>query len=156
MCTTRHYSFANFEAKLGNTSPTCFVTKQATGCRHVSSYRLHPLISFEAQIDKPPPTWFWGSNQELSRWFWGPNHQTINLGFEAQTKKLSQWFWGQTTDKPSPPVLWLNQKTHASRLLHVYGADHTRRHPTSRSSDHRIPDLCLIIPDPTNASLHTE
>jgi hypothetical protein len=72
----------------------------------------------------------------------------LPLGFEAQTKKLSQWFWGQITEKLSPPVLRLNQKTHASRLLHVYDADHTRRHSTSRSSGHWVPDLCLIIPDP--------
>jgi hypothetical protein len=63
--------------------------KQSTGCQHVSSHRLHPLIGFDAQIDKPPPTWFWGTNQEtitviLSpkspnrwHWFWGPNQETI-------------------------------------------------------------------------------
>jgi hypothetical protein len=94
------------------------------------------LHGFEVQSKKP------------LRWFWGPNHQTINPSFEAQTKKLSQWFWCQTTDKPSPSVLRLNRKTHASRLLHVYDVDHTWHHPTSWSSDHRIPDLCLIIPDP--------
>jgi hypothetical protein len=91
---------------------------------------------FEAQTNKSP------------RWFWGPNHQTIDLGFKAQIKKPSQWFWGQTTDKPSPPVLRLNQKTLVSCLLHVYNADRTRRHPTSQSSGHWEPDLCLIIPDP--------
>jgi hypothetical protein len=53
-----------FEAKLGNPTPTCFTMKQATGCRRVSSHRLHPVIGFEAQTDKPPPTWFWGPNQE--------------------------------------------------------------------------------------------
>jgi hypothetical protein len=35
----------------------------------------------------------------------------------------------------------LNQETRAPRLR-VYGADHTRRHPTSQSSGHRVPDLC--------------
>jgi hypothetical protein len=30
----------------------------------VSSHRLHSLIGFEAQTDKPPPTWFLGPNQE--------------------------------------------------------------------------------------------
>jgi hypothetical protein len=38
--------------------------KQAIGCRRVSSHHLHPLIGFEAQTDKPPPTWFLGPNQE--------------------------------------------------------------------------------------------
>jgi hypothetical protein len=93
-------------------------------------------LGFEAQTKKP------------SQWFWGPNHQTINLDFQAQTKKPSQWFWGQTTDKLSLPVLKLNQKTHASHLLHVYDVDRTWCHPTYRSSTHWRPDLCLIIPDP--------
>jgi hypothetical protein len=57
-CTTRRRSSASFKTKLGNPMPTCFVTKQAAGCRCMSSHRLHPLIGFEAQIDKHPPTWF--------------------------------------------------------------------------------------------------
>jgi hypothetical protein len=93
-------------------------------------------LSFEAQTKKPP----W--------WFWGPNPQTVDLGFEAQTKKLSQWFWSQPTDKLPPSVLRLNQETRASRLLHMYDADHIRHHPTSRSSGHWAPNLCLVIPDP--------
>jgi hypothetical protein len=80
----------------------------------------------------------------------GPNHQTVDLGFKTQTKKSSQWFCGQISDKPPPPVLRLNRKTHASCLLHVYDADHTWHQSTSRSSGHRVPDLCLIIPDPLN------
>jgi hypothetical protein len=96
--------------------------------------------------------------------FWGPNRETIHhLGFETQPKnpppvlrsnwekpslpvlrptrrKSSQWFWCQTTDKPSTLILRLNQETHALHL-HVHGVDHTRRHPTSRSSSHRVPDL---------------
>jgi hypothetical protein len=44
-------------------------------------------------------------------------------------------------------VLWLNQKTYTPHLL-VHGADRTQHHLTSRSSGHRVPDLCLIIPDP--------
>jgi hypothetical protein len=38
-------------------------------------------------------------------------------------------------------VLRLNQETHAPSL-HVPGADHTRRHLTSRPPGHRVPDLC--------------
>jgi hypothetical protein len=34
------------------------VMKQAARCRRVSSHHLHPLIGFEPQTDKPPPTWF--------------------------------------------------------------------------------------------------
>jgi hypothetical protein len=44
--------------------------------------------------------------------------------------------------------LRLNRKTRASCLLHVYDTDRTRHHPTSRSSGHQVPDLCLIILDP--------
>jgi hypothetical protein len=51
-------SSTSFEAKLENPSSTCFVMKQPSGCRRVSSHHLHPLIGFEAQTDKPAPTWF--------------------------------------------------------------------------------------------------
>jgi hypothetical protein len=44
-------------------------------------------------------------------------------------------------DKPSTLVWRLNQETRAPRL-HVHGADHTRRHPTSRPPSHRVLDLC--------------
>jgi hypothetical protein len=37
--------------------------------------------------------------------------------------------------------LRLNQETCAPHL-YVHGTNCTRRHPTSRSSDHRVPDLC--------------
>jgi hypothetical protein len=53
----------------------------------------------------------------------------VATGFEVKSEKLSTL------------VLRLNQETRASHL-HVYGADRTRRHPTSRSSGHRVPDLC--------------
>jgi hypothetical protein len=43
--------------------------------------------------------------------------------------------------KLSPLVLRPNQEIRAPHL-HMHGADSTRRHPTSRSSDHRVPDLC--------------
>jgi hypothetical protein len=52
-----------------------------------------------------------------------------------------------TTDKPLTLVLRLNQENHAARLL-VHSADNTRCHLTSRSSDHRVPDLCLTILGP--------
>jgi hypothetical protein len=159
MCAIRRLSFASFEAKLKTPSPTCFTMKQATGCQHMFSHRLHLLVSFEAQTIKPPPLSFEAQTKKLSQWFWGTNHQTVavvlmsnhqttDLDFEVQTKKLSHWFCGQTTDKLSPPVLRLNWETRTSCLLHVYDADHTRRHSTSRSFNYRVPDLYLIITDP--------
>jgi hypothetical protein len=111
------------------------------------------LLSFEAQTKK------------LSWWFWVSNHHTGAVGFEAQTEKPvplvlrsnrrkssppvlrpnrripSEWFWGKTTNKLLTLIYRLNQKSCASRL-HVHGTDRTRRHPTFRSSGHRVPDLC--------------
>jgi hypothetical protein len=46
---------------------------------------------------------------------------------------------------PSTMVLRLNQEICVPRLP-VDGADHTQCHPTSQSSGHRVPNLCLIIP----------
>jgi hypothetical protein len=78
--------------------------------------------NFEVQITKP------------STLVLRPKPRNYRGDFEAQITK------------PSPLVLRLNRETRASRLLHVYDADRTRHHPTSRSPDHRVPDLCLIIP----------
>jgi hypothetical protein len=39
--------------------------KQAIGCQCVFSHRLHSLIGFEAQTDKPSPTWFLDPTQEM-------------------------------------------------------------------------------------------
>jgi hypothetical protein len=146
----------------------------------------HNLLSFEAQTKKPS-LWFWGINHQtvatsfdaqtekpeppvlrpnrekpsppilrsnwrkLFQWFWGQTND-----------KPSQWFWGQTTDKPLTFVLSLNQDTRAPHL-HVHGADRTWRHPTSRSFDHWVPDLCDhprssapgILLLPRSLSLHT-
>jgi hypothetical protein len=96
MCTTHRHSSASFEEKLGNPSPTCFTMKQVIESRCVSSHHLHPLISFEAQTNKPPPFGFEAQTKKWLHWFWGTNHQTIDHDFEAQTKKSLQWFWGQT------------------------------------------------------------
>jgi hypothetical protein len=45
-CTTRYRSFASFEVKLGNPSPTCFAMKHVAVCRCMSLHHLHPLIIF--------------------------------------------------------------------------------------------------------------
>jgi hypothetical protein len=70
--------------------------------------------------------------------------------------------WGQTTHKSLTLILRLNQETRAPHL-HVYGADRTRCHPTSRLSGHRVPNMCdhtrsstaglLLLP--RSSSLHT-
>jgi hypothetical protein len=49
--------------------------------------------------------------------------------------------------------LRLNQETCALHL-HVHSADHTRRHLTSRSPGHRVPDLCDHARSSTPGLLH--
>jgi hypothetical protein len=68
-------------------------------------------------------------------------HKIDILWAPTTTDKPSQWFWDQTTDKPSTLVLRLNQETCVPHLF-VNGIDHTWRHPTSRSTGHRVSDLC--------------
>jgi hypothetical protein len=77
--------------KLWNPSSTCFMMKQAVGCQRVSSHRINLLNAFESQTDKPPPTWFWGTNQETvivilrpkspnrRHWIWGPNKEIVTV-----------------------------------------------------------------------------
>jgi hypothetical protein len=134
-CTTRHRSSASFEAKLGNPNLTFFVMKQAARWWCVSSHRLHMLISFEAQTDNPPPTWFWGPNQE-----------TVAVIWWAFTKPQLPVLRPKPGNLPTL-VLRFNQEIRAPCLL-VHGVDHTQYHPTSRSSSHQVPDLCLTIPCP--------
>jgi hypothetical protein len=110
----------SFEAKLEKTVPTSFEAKQEKTV----------IADFEAKLSE--------NVLVVLR----PNHsQTVAIGFVAQTdEKLSEWFCGQTTHKLSTLVLRLNQEIRAPRL-HVHGADRTRRHLTSRSPGHRVPDL---------------
>jgi hypothetical protein len=92
-----------------NPSPTCFATNQATGCWCVSSHYLHPLVGFEAQIDKPPPTWFRGPNQEIVTVVSRPTHwQPIATGFEAKP---------ENPRFSSPPCVWCGSHTAAPNLL---------------------------------------
>jgi hypothetical protein len=131
------------------------VLQATTGCRHVSSHSLHPLINFEAQTDKPPPTWFWGPNQETvvvilwakslnrSCWFWGQNWETqasdfeakpgetIDLGFEAKPRN----------PRSSSPCAWCRPHIASSDLSIVWPSN-TRPvldHPRSSA-----PSLLLL------------
>jgi hypothetical protein len=134
-----------FEAKLEKTVVAGFEAKPletiATG------FETKPLETVAAGFEAKPPeivtTGFEGKPTKAVWVVLRPNHsQTVAIDFEAQTdEKPSEWFWGQTTHKPSTLVLRLNQETRAPRL-HVHSAGRTRRHPTSRSLGHRVPDLC--------------
>jgi hypothetical protein len=64
--------------------------------------------------------------------------------FEAQITKPELLVLRPRPGNPSTLVLRLNQEICAPHLL-VHGADHTQRHPISRSSGHRVPGLCLTI-----------
>jgi hypothetical protein len=147
----------SLEAKLEKTVTTGFEVKptkiiavgfEAKPLETVATgFEAKPVKTVAAGFEaKPPETVTTGFETKLAKTvrlvLW-PNHsQTAAIGFEAQTdEKPSEWFWGQTTHKSSTLVLRLNQETHAPRL-HVHGADHTRRHQTSRSPGHRVPDLC--------------
>jgi hypothetical protein len=136
---------AGFEAKPLKTVTAGFEAKPLETV--AAGFEAKPLETIAADFEaKPTETVATGFKAKPVKTVWvvlRSNHsQTVVIVCEAQTdEKSSQWFWGQTTDKPSTLVLRLNQETWAPRL-HVYGADRTRRHPTSRSPDHRVPDLC--------------
>jgi hypothetical protein len=98
-------------------------------------------ISFEAQPRNRPPV-FRPNREKPSPLVLRPNWRKLSpLILRSNQRRPSEWFWGQTTHKPSTLVLRLNQETRAPRL-HVHGVDRTRRHSTSRSSGHRVPDMC--------------
>jgi hypothetical protein len=148
---------AGFEAKPGETVATSFEDKLekivAAGFEAkpektiIAGFETKPLetivAGFEAKLPETVATGFEAKPVKTVRVVLRPNHsQTVAIGFEAQTdEKPFEWFWGQTTYKPSTLVLRRNKKTRAPRLQ-GNGADHPRRHPTSRSPGHRVPDLC--------------
>jgi hypothetical protein len=122
--------------------------KQATGCQCMSSHCLHPLIGFEVQTHKHPPTWFWGPNQESvtmilspkspnqQPWFWGPNQETVAVVFRPnhwQTVATSFEAKPENSCFSSPPRVWCESHMVSPELLIV--------RPLST-------DLCLITPEP--------
>jgi hypothetical protein len=106
-----------------------------------------PSIGFVAQLTNRNLCGIEAQTKKSSRWFWGTNHQTGATGFEAQPRNPKPPILRPNREKPLTLVLRPNQETHAPHLL-IHGADHTRRHPTSWSPGHQVPDLCLTIPSP--------
>jgi hypothetical protein len=135
-CTTRHRASTSLEARLGNPSPNCFLVKQAARSWHVSHTDL-------------PLSVLWRNRQTKTRLILRPKLRNHRGDFEAQITKPELPVLRPKPGNPTTLVLRLNQEIHAPHL-HVHGTDHTQHHPTSRSSGHRVPDLCLTIPD----SLH--
>jgi hypothetical protein len=91
------------------------------------------LCRFCGVTNKLKPAWFWGINQETVAVILRPKSPNRSCGFEVQI------------EKPSTLVLRLKQETRAPPLI-VHGTDRKWWHPTSRSFDHRVSDLCLFIP----------
>jgi hypothetical protein len=76
----------------------------------------HHHINFVAQ----PTNWslldfeFW--TKKPSQWFWCTNHQTVDAGFETQTKNHPPpWVWG-STNKTSPLILRPNRRNRRHRF----------------------------------------
>jgi hypothetical protein len=145
---------AGFEAKPLETVATDFQAKPVKTV--AAGFEAKPLETVSADFGaKPQETIATGFEAKLVKTVWvvlSPNHsQTVAIGFEAQTD-----------EKPLTLVLMLNQEIRTPRL-HVHGVDRTRRHLTSRSPGHRVPDLCdrprssvpglLLLP--RSSSLHT-
>jgi hypothetical protein len=123
-----------FWGKLGNPSSTCFQVKQATRTRRVSCANLLlPVL--------------WGNWQTVACLVLRPKPRNRRGDFKAQITKLELPILRPKPENSTTLVLRSNQETRTPHLL-VHGADHTRRHPASRSFGHRVPDLCLTIPGP--------
>jgi hypothetical protein len=133
-CITRSHSSTSLEARLRNPTPIGFHTKQAAKSRHAS----HADLSLSV---------LWHNRQIEARLVLRLKPRNRRGDFEAQITKPELSVLRPKLGNTSTLVLRLNQQTRAPSL-HAYGVDRTRRHPTFRSSDHRVPDLCLIIPGP--------
>jgi hypothetical protein len=118
----------------GNPSPTCFQVKQVARSRRVSYAVLHLSV-------------LWRNRQIVAHMVLKPKPRNRHGDFVSQITKLQLPVLRKKPGNTSALVLRLNQKTHAPRF-HVHGADHTWHHPTSRSSSHRVANLCLTITCP--------
>jgi hypothetical protein len=132
-CTALSRASISLEARLKNHFPTCFQTKQATRSRCVS----HAVL---------PKSVLWHNWQTEARLVLRTKPRNRFGNFETQITKPELPVLRHKPENPITLVLRLNQETCAPRLL-MHGTDRTWRHPTYRSSGHRVPDLCLTIPD---------
>jgi hypothetical protein len=134
MCTTRSRASTSLEARLGNPSLICLHVKQAARSQRVSRADL-------------PPSVLWRNRQTEARLVLRPKSRNRHGYFEAQITKPELPILRPKLGNPTTSVLRLNQETRAPCLL-VHGADRTRHHSTSRSSNHQLSDLCLTILGP--------
>jgi hypothetical protein len=139
-CTTRSRASTSLEIRLGNPSPTCFKVKQAARSRCVS----------HADV---PPSILWRNRQTEAHLVLSPKPWNRHGDFEAEITKPVLSVLRPKEGNSSTLVLRLNQETRAPHL-HVHGVDRRQRHPTSRSPDHQVHDLCLTIPGPLHHISH--
>jgi hypothetical protein len=141
-CTSHRRSSSSFEVKLGNPSPTFFEMNQVVVCRCVSSHHLHPLMGFEAQTDKPSPTWFWGSNQKTVAVILWAKSINCSCGFWGSNRETRRpWFWGLT----KKPTLHISLCT----VQISHGVTRPPDRPTTEYSTCAWPSSVLCIRSPT-------
>jgi hypothetical protein len=131
----RHHASTSLEARLGNPSPTCFQVKQAARSQCVSN----TIFIF--------PSVLWHNQQTIAHLVFRPKPRNCRSDLVGQIMKPQLPVLRPKPGNPPTLVLRPNQETCAPCLL-VHVANRTQCQPTSRSSGHRVPDLCLTIPNP--------
>jgi hypothetical protein len=136
--------------------------KQVVGCWRVSSHCHHPNISFEAQINKSLPTWFWGPNQKTvvvilgpklpnrQPRFWSPNQETITVVLRPNHRQTIAISFEAKVENPhfsSPPRVWCGSYTASTDLL-IIGPPSTQLVP-----DHPWPSAPSLLLLPRSSSL---
>jgi hypothetical protein len=99
------------------------------------------LHGFETQTKKPTTGFEAKPGETVATGFEAKPVKITAASFEGKPLEIVRVVLGQTTHKPLTLILRLNQETHAPSR-HVPSADLTWRHPTSRLSDHQVPNLC--------------
>jgi hypothetical protein len=117
-----------------NPNSTCFQARQAARSRHVSHAVLLPSI-------------LWRNRQTIAHLILRPKLKNCLGDFEAQITKLELPVLRPKPRSPSTLILRPNQETRAPHLF-MHSVDRKRHHPTSRSSDHRVSNMCLTISGP--------
>jgi hypothetical protein len=123
----------SLEASLENRSLTCFQAKQAGRFQRVSNVVL--LL----------PSVLCRNQQTIARFVLRLKPRNHRGDFMGQITKWQLPVLRPKLGNPPTLVLRQNQETCVLHLL-VHDVDRTQRYPTSRSSGHRVLNLCLTIP----------
>jgi hypothetical protein len=143
VCPALSHPSVSFVAQPTNHSPLGFQAQNKKLSRWFWGPNHQTVVAgFEAQIRKPEATDFEAkSGETVTTSFETKPEKTVATGFEAKLEKTVPVVLRPNYWQTFPMVLRPNQETRATRI-YVHGADRTQRHPTSRSSGHRLPDLC--------------